>query len=152
MRHRIGAAGIVLRGDTLLLVRHQRPGLYDFWLPPGGGLEGEESLFETAQREVHEETGLIVRAERLLSLQEIVEPGLRICKSFVLCSEVGGELSLDHRVSDERERLVGAQFLPEEALAGLDVRPEVFRETFWRDWRAGFPAFRYLGLHHATDV
>lgn len=44
-----------------------------------------------------------------------------------------------------------AQFLPEEALAGLDVRPEVFRDTFWQDRRAGFPDFRYLGLHHATD-
>ncbi len=130
-------------------MRHHQPGRYDFWLPPGGGLEGEESLFETAQREVHEETGLIVRAERLLYLQEIVEPGLHICKSFVLCSEVGGELSLDHRVSD---KLVDARFLPEEALAGLDVRPEVFRETFWQDWRAGFPGFRYLGLQRATDA
>lgn len=151
MRHRISAAGIVLRGDQLLLVRHHRPGRYDFWLPPGGGLEGEESLFEAAQREVREETGLVVRAERLLYLQEIAEPGLHICKSFVLCSEVGGELSLDHRLDDERERLVEARFLPEEALAGLDVRPDVFRETFWQDGRAGFPDFRYLGLHHAAD-
>lgn len=150
MRHRISAAGIVLRGDELLLVRHCHPGRYDFWLPPGGGLEGEENIFEGAEREVYEETGLIVRARRLLYLQEILEPGQRICKSFVLCQEVSGQLSLDHRVDDERDFLAEAQFFPVGGLAGLDVRPSFFRDTFWQDREASFPAFRYLGLHHAT--
>ncbi|MBB6099374.1 ADP-ribose pyrophosphatase YjhB (NUDIX family) [Deinobacterium chartae] len=152
MRHRISAAGVVVRDGALLLVRHHRPGHYDFWLPPGGGLEGAESVFEGAEREVLEETGLRVRAVRLLYVQEILEPGLRIFKSFVLCSETGGELSSGGRVGDERNFLVDARFLGPHELVKLELYPEVFRREFWDDLRAGFPETRYLGLHRATAV
>lgn len=142
---------MVLREERVLLVHHRRAGRYDFWLPPGGGLEGHESLLEGAAREVHEETGLVVRAERLLYVQELLEPGKRIFKSFVLCTEVGGALSLAHRVEDERDFLVDARFFTCAERADLEVRPAVFRAGFWADLAAGFPEVRYLGLQHTTD-
>ena len=63
MKHRIRAAAIVVEGDSMLLVKHQGHGPEDgymWWVPPGGGVEGEESLVECARRETLEETGLSV--------------------------------------------------------------------------------------------
>ena len=54
MKHRIAAGVLVAEGDRLSLVRHQKPGVYDFRVAPGGGAEGPEDLRETARREVAE--------------------------------------------------------------------------------------------------
>ncbi len=131
-------------------MRHRQAGQYDFWVPPGGGLEGDEDLLAGAEREVREETGLIVRAERLLYVQDLIVLDLRIHESFLRCREVGGALSLDHREPEERERLVDARFLTRADLAALDVRPAALRDVFWQGRAAGFPTTRSLGLERAT--
>jgi len=38
MKHRIRAAGILINEDKLLLIKHKHTN-YDYWAPPGGGLE-----------------------------------------------------------------------------------------------------------------
>jgi len=42
MKHRISVGVIVEQAERLLLVRHLKPGAYDFWVPPGGGVQGTE--------------------------------------------------------------------------------------------------------------
>lgn len=150
MRHRVSAAGIVVRDDALLLVRHVQPGLYDFYVPPGGGLEGAESVLEGAEREVFEETGLLVRALRPVYVQEIIEPDARILKTFVLCEERGGHRTPDHRVPGERDRLAEARFVPTAELPTLNVVPTVFRGEFWHDLAVGASSLRYLGTERAS--
>lgn len=59
----MGVAAVVRRGDTVLVGRrigatHGR----DHWQLPGGHLEPFEDPFACAEREVLEETGLVVRA------------------------------------------------------------------------------------------
>jgi 8-oxo-dGTP pyrophosphatase MutT (NUDIX family) len=62
---------VVSEGHILLLP----PGSPDAgWLLPGGGMERDESLVECAQREVLEETGISVIAERIAFLREWVVP------------------------------------------------------------------------------
>lgn len=146
MRHRISAAGVVLRGGQLLMVHHRQPGAYDSWVPPGGGLQGHKSILQAAEREVHEETGLIVCAERILYLQELVDSESRICKSFVLCHEVGGALSRTHLVDDEPDTVVESCFMTSSQMAALDVRPPVFCDEFWQDVRREDRSVRHLGL------
>ena len=68
MQHRIRAAAIVIEGDSVLLVQHQHDRIDEgqpWWVPPGGGVEGEESLVECARREMLEETGLLVALDRI---------------------------------------------------------------------------------------
>jgi 8-oxo-dGTP pyrophosphatase MutT (NUDIX family) len=64
---RVGAAAVILdeRG-YVLLVRHTYGRLN--WELPGGASEPGESVVETALREVREETGLKVKAERLTGI------------------------------------------------------------------------------------
>jgi 8-oxo-dGTP pyrophosphatase MutT (NUDIX family) len=52
---------IIDANDRLLLLQAQDAGDHRWWLAPGGGLEPGESFEDAARREVHEETGLLVR-------------------------------------------------------------------------------------------
>lgn len=76
MNHRISAGARVENNGRLLLVRHRKQAAYDFWVAPGGGVQGAESLLAAAEREIREETGLVVVAELtfpLLPYQSEVE-------------------------------------------------------------------------------
>jgi len=42
MRYGISAAALFIQDRQVLLVNHRAAAQYDFWLPPGGRLEGEE--------------------------------------------------------------------------------------------------------------
>ena len=70
MSYGISAAALIFQDERILLVNHKKTGRYDFWLPPGGRLEGSESILECAKRETQEETGLDVELDRVLYFQE----------------------------------------------------------------------------------
>ncbi|MGE0431822.1 MAG: NUDIX domain-containing protein [Planctomycetota bacterium] len=72
--------GALIRGDRILMVRHAHDGR-SYWTLPGGGVEAGESLAAAACREVHEETGLIVTATRVL-FDQLTERGM--CRCFML--------------------------------------------------------------------
>jgi 8-oxo-dGTP diphosphatase len=150
MRYGISAAALIVQDQQILLVNHKSAGQYDFWLPPGGRLEGEESIFDCARREAFEETGLSVVPDRILYIQEFAEPGYHFCKFFILCSGFSGTLTLAHRVLEE-DFLVAACFFPRRDLIDLDVRPEIIKGQFWVDVEMARPPTRYLGLERIRD-
>lgn len=143
MRYGISAAALVVQEERLLLVHHRAEG-YDFWVPPGGGLQGHESIFECARRETLEETGLVVELDRILYVQEFWEPDYHFCKFFILGRRLGGDLTLANREPGEGF-LVAVRFFSRDEVRDLTVHPEALREEFWED-RKGECAARYLGL------
>ena len=145
MRYGISAAALIIQQRKLLLVNHKEIGQYDFWVPPGGKLQGNESIFDCAQRETMEETGLSVALDRIVYIVEYAEPGYHFCKFFIRCKTFDGHLTLANRESDETF-LVNARFFSKMDMDGLDVRPTVLKNQFWDDLEAGFPETRYLGL------
>lgn len=58
---RVGVGGIVIDRDRVLLVRRGQAPLKGEWSIPGGLVELGESLKEAVEREIQEETGLLVR-------------------------------------------------------------------------------------------
>ena len=54
MRYGISAAALITQQQRLLLVNHRKRDQYDFWVPPGGKLQSDESIFDCARRETKE--------------------------------------------------------------------------------------------------
>jgi 8-oxo-dGTP diphosphatase len=66
----VAVGAIVLRGDSVLLIRRGREPGAGKWSVPGGRVEFGEPLADAVVREVHEETGLAVRVERFAGWAE----------------------------------------------------------------------------------
>lgn len=114
-------AGIVLRGEEVLVVLRKADPYAGRWSLPGGALEVGETLHQAVIREVAEETGLKVEPVRLVGVYEhIVEEGGRIRYHFTLidflCRLVGGRL---HPGSDAGE----ARWVSLGDLEGVDLTP-----------------------------
>jgi 8-oxo-dGTP diphosphatase len=86
----VGAAGIIFdQGKILLERRAINPG-YGLWALPGGMAEQNEEIEDCLVREIHEETGLKVKINRLLD----VKGGKKVCIVFYEVSLVGGTLNI----------------------------------------------------------
>lgn len=59
---RVGVLALVRHGQTVLLVRRANPPDAGLWGFPGGRVEAGETLFQAAERELKEETGLTATA------------------------------------------------------------------------------------------
>lgn len=138
MRHRISAGVLALRDEKILLVRHFRAGSHDFWAGPGGGAEGSEELWQTAEREAFEETGLRVRARSMAYIDELVDDWGRIVKFWFLADYVSGEIDVSANPAED-ESIAEAGWFPRENLPQGHVFPEILRDRFWADLETGFP-------------
>ena len=84
-----GAKGLVFLGDKILIYRRDNnttnnPERIDL---PGGGREGDESPFETFQRETKEEFGIDIKEDEIefsCTIPSVIEPGK---KSFFLVAK-----------------------------------------------------------------
>jgi 8-oxo-dGTP pyrophosphatase MutT (NUDIX family) len=153
MIHRIRAAGLIVEGPRILLVRHRTPGTErDWWIPPGGGLQPEDAgVLDTARREIFEETGLTATVSRIGYVNEWrqASTGIHHMEFFVPVDGFTGTPGLHHIRRDEAE----GQFIKELAwmtrpqLEGLIVYPVWLRTPwFWDDAAEGFPVIRYTGV------
>ncbi len=142
---RISAGRIVVCKGRVLLVHHYKENRYDFWVMPGGGVEGDEGIFNTVEREVWEETNLRVTAERIAYVEELIDEGKYICKFWVYCNTEDEHPSIEHKDTDE-DFLKDAKFLSKEELQGMNAFPTILKkDDFWENLEAGFPTIKYLG-------
>jgi mutator protein MutT len=85
-------AGLLWRDGRILITRRPEGGhLGGFWEFPGGKLEGHETLRECLEREIREELGIEVRAnKRLLDIDHEYEKK-SICLHLFECAHMSGE-------------------------------------------------------------
>jgi 8-oxo-dGTP diphosphatase len=84
----LSMAVIVADGKLLLIRRRKREGDL-LWALPGGAIEAGETPEEAAVRETVEETGLVVRAAKVLG--ERVHPKTGRAMTYVACEVLQGE-------------------------------------------------------------
>jgi ADP-ribose pyrophosphatase YjhB (NUDIX family) len=87
-RFYVSARAVTLQDDKLLLVRNKKS---DWWYGAGGGIELAEDVFAAAQREVQEETGLVVHATHVVAVDEFYSHTARIhqINIYTACQPVG---------------------------------------------------------------
>ena len=109
---KVDIRAVIIREEKMLLVKEMIDGK---WALPGGWADVGHSPSEVAVKEVREESGLVVAADRLLAVfDKKYHPHppeiYYVYKFFFLCSEIGGKLTPGIETSD-------AQFF------GLDELP-----------------------------
>ena len=144
MEQRISAGGIVIHQNKVLLVHHYRENAFDFWVLPGGGVEGAEGFMKAVEREIFEETNLIVHADKIAYIEDFIDEGRYVCKFWVYCELESGELSLANKDSEETF-LKDAGFFSREEIQTMNVFPPILKDEFWQNLADGFSQIRYLG-------
>lgn len=94
--------GAIVEDHRLLLIKHfSHKSNRSYWVLPGGGIEPGETEVECVAREMHEETGLRVRVERLLlDVRNDPHHFYRRQKTF-LCSPLEGTAAPGVEPEDE---------------------------------------------------
>ncbi len=105
----------IFRDGKILLVR-ENDGL---WSLPGGWVDVNCSIRENTVKEVREEAGLDVVAERLIAVHDrnrhnTPRYAYGVCKIFVLCRIVGGEFAANIETT-------GSDFFAEDQLPPMDL-------------------------------
>lgn len=119
--------GALIQDNVILMVQHVEPSR-SYWTLPGGGIEAGESPAEAAMREVWEETGLRVRAMRLL-WEGSYGHGGRISPEYCYLVELEADrdgpaaatLGLDHEeahLASDQRLLQGVAWVPLTDLKG----------------------------------
>ncbi len=94
----VGVGAVVIDEGRVLLVRRARPPLEGQWSLPGGAVEVGETLAAAVQREVLEETGLVVDVGPIVEVLDRihVDADGAVAYHYVLidyrCTVVGGRL------------------------------------------------------------
>ncbi len=106
------AADIIIRypDNQIVLVKRKYKPFEGHWALPGGGVEIGETVEQAAVREAKEETGLIVKLERLAGVysEPDRDPRGHVVSVVFLAIPVGGELDA---ASDAAEVIKTGDFL-----------------------------------------
>lgn len=105
----------VFKDNKILLVRENN----GTWSLPGGWVDVDISVKENAIKEVKEEAGLDVTADRIIAVLDREKHNrpvyaYKICKVFILCSVIGGEFKENIETTDSG--YFGMDELPELAV------------------------------------
>lgn len=84
-------ATLVPCNDGIVLVKRKFEPYVDDWCLPGGFIEGYESPGESAAREVLEETGLVIKGQKLLAAQAPGR-GINVIILFYGAESASGEM------------------------------------------------------------
>lgn len=83
--------GVLVEQDgKFLLVRESKPGREGLYNTPGGHVEPHETLFESAVREVREESGYEIELTGLLTVYQTILPHINVSGPVFAARVVGG--------------------------------------------------------------
>ncbi|HVZ80883.1 MAG TPA: NUDIX hydrolase [bacterium] len=121
---RIRAAGILVKDDRILLVRHEKNGK-SYWLLPGGGVDFGESVAEGLRREFQEEVGLDIQVGPMVLVHDSIPPNhhRQVLNIYFMVSTDRYEL----KVTPDAV-LRDAAFYPLTEFQGMPVNPDVKAE------------------------
>jgi ADP-ribose pyrophosphatase len=102
---RVAVGALVVHEGRVLLVLRGHPPSQGYWAIPGGRVHRGETLQQAAEREILEETGIIIRAGRPIYTFDMIEP------------DGAGEIRFHYVIVD-----LAAEYVSGKPIAGDDVR------------------------------
>ena len=123
-RPAVGA--VVFNGDAVLLVRRGNSPSRGLWAIPGGSVHLGETLQAAAEREILEETGVVIRAGDPVLVFEAIQKDYRgaVEYHYVIVDLAAEYVSGVPRAGDDA---ADARWIGEDALARLPVNPATRR-------------------------
>lgn len=124
---RVRSCGLLVSGDSILLVQLKSPASNSYiWTPPGGGLQFGETLKEAVQREFKEETKLDVEVEKLVHINEFIKERIHALEFYfmVKAKSKNIELGVDPEHKPDTQILTDIGFHRLDRLDKIDFEPE----------------------------
>jgi ADP-ribose pyrophosphatase len=123
---------VVFKDNRVLLVKRGNPPARGVWAIPGGSVELGETLQKAAEREVLEETGIVIKAgEPVLSFESIHrDDNDRVRFHYYIVDLAATYISGEPSPGDDA---LDAGWISGEALGRLNVNPitlKLLRQTF----------------------
>lgn len=115
----VGVSALVVKNQRILLLKNS---YQYYWALPGGYLNQGEDFKKSIERELKEETGLIINMEKVLQIKSV--PERPVIDVLVLCKVLGGELDVDKKEVEE------AKFFDFNDLPEKESMPEFQLEYF----------------------
>lgn len=131
---RVSTKAIIYRDNTLLCSFYKTKDL-EYYILPGGGVNGEELATEAIVREVLEETGYAIKANDLAFVREFIPSRLgsnRFREKFhqIELFFLGSLVKEDPQEPTEHDKnQVGCEWLPLDKLAEVTLYPATLKES-----------------------
>ena len=143
---RIRVSAILRWEGRILLCRHEKAGRGEYWLLPGGGVNGGESLVDALRRELEEEVGVgeDVTFEGPVAVVDSIAPRLSLSTRHIVHIIFAADLSGRslEKVTSTDLAVRGHRIFDSADLDDIVLHPPLQR--FLRRWQPGDPA-AYLG-------
>lgn len=128
----VGVGAVVFHEQRILLVQRRDPPAAGQWAIPGGKLRLGETLQQAAEREIREETGLIIRAGEPVWAFDLIErePDGRVRWHYVIIDLAAEYLAREPRAGDDA---LAVRWVAADELADLPVNAStrrLLRERF----------------------
>ncbi|WP_434361703.1 NUDIX domain-containing protein [Parasalinivibrio latis] len=155
MQHRIRAAGIAVKNDAILLVKHTMNNR-TFWIPPGGGREDcDVTTKDTVIRELKEESGLDAEAGPLIFIREFAEISgdTYHLELYYLLENITGDITLKNLEGLGRDEyyISETRWVSLEEAKTLKIYPACLIEETQKQLSADFIVPQYLGRETEGD-
>jgi 8-oxo-dGTP diphosphatase len=96
----IGIGAVVIHDNQVLLVKRANPPKQGLWCIPGGKVEFGENLQQAAEREIKEETGVVIKATTPVYVFDLIEDEKR---HYVIVDLLADYISGTPKASDDAD-------------------------------------------------
>ncbi|MBU4283930.1 MAG: NUDIX hydrolase [Nanoarchaeota archaeon] len=156
LENRIRVGVLIFEDNKILLVKHVDPVTgFSWWVPPGGGLKGTESIFECGEREVKEETNLKVKLDKIAYIRQFTsyKEKQNNIEIYVTSSNHKGRMSIKGIIGkgEDESYIKQVKFFSKKELKNIKVFPSEIKEEMWEDHKKGFPAIKFLGVEDDSE-
>jgi len=132
--HRIAAGGLIFKEDAILLVRYCDENGGTYLVGPGGALKDHENVIQSIMREALEETGVTVKPERVVIIEDLLCSQFKMSKVWMTCHVVEGDVC--RTKGAEKEGIIEAAWFTKAQLAGEVVFPPPLNQHDWNQLRS----------------